>query len=271
MFVTVEPGVRVFVSDLNPDAGSRPVLFLHGWPLHHGMFEYQYNVLPAYGYRCIGMDYRGYGQSDKPWGGYAYDRLADDVAAVVEALGLQDAALVGFSIGGPISIRYLSRHANHQCTRIRKLALIDAAAPAFARRPDNPYGMPADQINDLIRQTASNRPKMLRDLSLQFFNRNVGPDLLDWFLAMGMEAASHATIRFLATLRDEDVTADLRAIRVPTALLHGVHDQVVPFGTAQRLQQLLPGSILRPLYNSGHGSVVDEMDAVNAALLEFLK
>ncbi|WP_309122842.1 alpha/beta hydrolase [Paenibacillus sp.] len=271
MFIETEKGVRIRVHDLNPGSGSRPVMFVHGWPLNHRMYEYQFNVLPAYGFRCVGIDLRGFGESDKPWHGYTYDRLGDDVAAVAEALDLQDAALVGFSIGGPISIRYLARHPAHQGSRIRKLVLIDPAAPAFARKPDNPYGMPVEQIDDLIRQTAADRPKMLQDVSLQFFNRNVGPGMLNWFVSMGMQAASYATIQFLVALRDEDVTNDLRAIRVPTSIFHGVHDKIVAYPVAQRLQQNLPGSTLQPLYNSGHGSVVDEMEAMNAALLSALR
>jgi non-heme chloroperoxidase len=103
MYIEVEKDIRVFISDLNPGQGTRPVVFLHGWPANHRMFEYQYNVLPLYGFRCIGIDLRGFGMSDKPWHGYSYDRLADDLSAVLESLQLEEAALVGFSIGGAIA------------------------------------------------------------------------------------------------------------------------------------------------------------------------
>lgn len=268
MYIEVEKGVRVFVQELDPGEGSRPVVFLHGWPANHKMFEYQFNVLPQYGFRCLGVDYRGFGQSDKPWHGYSYDRLADDLYAVLEALQLEDAGLVGFSIGGAISIRYIARHGGR---RIARLALVDAAAPVFAKRPDYPYGLPVEQVNDLIRQTYNDRPQMLTGFGGMFFNRNIGPDLLDWFHNLGLEASSHATLQCLLSLRDEDLRNDLGQIHVPTAIFHGVHDRIVPFPNAQVTQQGIAGSRLYPFNNSGHGVVIDEMDAFNAALLRFLQ
>ena len=115
-----------FVQDVNPGPGSKTVFFVHGWPLNHQMYQYQLNVLPQHGFRCIAMDIRGNGQSDKPWTGYTYDRLADDIAIVLEALQVENATLVGFSVGGALSIRYMSRY-NGQ--RISKLVLVDAVSP----------------------------------------------------------------------------------------------------------------------------------------------
>ena len=115
-----------FVQDVNPGPGSKTVFFVHGWPLNHQMYQYQLNVLPEHGFRCIAMDIRGNGQSDKPWTGYTYDRLADDIAIVLEALQVENATLVGFSVGGALSIRYMSRYNGR---RISKLALIDAVSP----------------------------------------------------------------------------------------------------------------------------------------------
>lgn len=268
MEIDVEKGVRIHLQDINPGQGSRPAVFIHGWPLNHKMFEYQFNVLPQYGIRCLGMDLRGFGRSDMPWNGYSYNRLADDLYAVLEALQLENAALVGFSIGGAISIRYMARHGGR---RIGRLALVDAAAPVFTNRPDYPYGLPVEQVNDLIRQTYKDRPQMLTTLGGMFFNRNVGAGLLNWFHSLGLEASSHATIQGLITLRDGDLRNDLGHIRVPTAIFHGLHDRIVPFASAQALQRGIAGSQLFPFYNSGHGVVIDEMEAFNAALLGFLR
>ncbi len=268
MYIEVEKGVRIFVQDLDPGKGGRPVVFLHGWPANHKMFEYQFNVLPEYGFRCLGLDQRGFGQSDKPWHGYSYDRLADDLYAVLDALQLEDAALVGFSIGGAISIRYVARHGGR---RIGRLALVDAAAPVFTNRPDYPYALPVEQVNDLIRQTYKDRPQMLAGFRRLFFNRNIGPDLLNWFHSLGLEASSHATIKCLVSLRDEDLRNDLGRIHVPTAIFHGVHDRIVPFPNALMMQRGIAGSRLYPFYNSGHGVVIDETDEFNAALLRFLQ
>jgi len=178
------------------------------------------------------------------------------------------AALVGFSIGGAISIRYMARHGGR---RIGKLALVDAAAPVFTKRADYPYGLPVQQVNDLIRQTYEDRPKMLAGFGELFFNRNIGRHLLDWFHGLGLEASSYATIQCLVSLRDEDLRKDIGQIRVPTGIFHGVHDRIVPFASAQELQRGISGSRLHPFHNSGHGVVIDEADAFNAALLGFLR
>ncbi|NMO94395.1 alpha/beta fold hydrolase [Paenibacillus lemnae] len=282
MYIEVEPGVRLFVQDIRPEpgtetgtetgagtgAGSSPVVFVHGWPLNHNMFEYQLNVLPQYDFRCIALDQRGFGQSDKPWHGYSYDRLADDLHEVLQQLDIRNAVLVGFSIGGAISIRYMSRYSGD---RISKLVLIDAAAPLFTQRPDYPYGLPLAQVNDLIQQTAHNRPKMLEDLSLQFFNRNLGQGMLNWFVDMGLEGASYATIQQLVTLRDSDLRGDLAWIQVPTVIFHGLHDQIVPIQSGRALQQGIRGSHLYILQNSGHGSVIDQMTELNQGLLQFIR
>jgi non-heme chloroperoxidase len=268
MYIEVEKGVRIFVQDLNPGEGSRPVVFVHGWPANHKMFEYQFNVLPQYGFRCIGIDLRGFGMSDKPWHGYSYDRLADDLCAVLDALQLEDASLIGFSIGGAISIRYMARHGGR---RIGRLALVDAAAPVFTKRPDYPYGLPVEQVNDLIRQTYKDRPQMLTGFGGLFFNRNIGQDFLDWFHGLGLEASSHATIKCLISLRDEDLRNDLGQIHVPTAIFHGVHDRIVSFPNAQMMQLGIAGSHLYPFYNSGHGVVIDEIEEFNATLHKLLQ
>ena len=105
----VEPWVKIYVEDLNPK-GNKTILFIHGWPANHKLFEYQFNIFPAMGYRCIGVDIRGFGKSDKPWGDYSYDRLADDVRTVVDILKLQNFTLAGHSVGGAIAVRYMARH-----------------------------------------------------------------------------------------------------------------------------------------------------------------
>lgn len=149
-FVTVEPGVNVFIEDINPK-GNKTILFIHGWPLNHNQFEYQFNFLPTLGYRCIGMDWRGYGNSDKPFSGYSFDRLADDVRMVIEALQLKNITLAGHSTGGAISIRYMARYKGYG---VSKLVLIDAASPS---------SVPKEFTNKIIEDTNHDRPQMLQD------------------------------------------------------------------------------------------------------------
>jgi non-heme chloroperoxidase len=159
---------------INEDLGGTgmPVVFLHGWPVDHKMFEYQFNELPKNNYRRIGIDLRGFGDSDKPWNGYNYDTMADDVNAVLNSLNIKNATLVGFSMGGAISIRYMARHNG---ARIRKLPLLGAAAPCFTKRPDFPYGIDKSAVDGLIQQTYIDRPSMLKNFSQLFFH---SPDKL---------------------------------------------------------------------------------------------
>lgn len=264
--IEVERGVRVFVEDVNP-GGGRPVLFIHGWPVNHQMFEYQFNQLPQYGFRCIGMDLRGFGKSDRPWGGYSYDRLADDVRVVVEALRLTSLSLVGFSIGGAIGIRYMARHAGFGVSR---LALVSAAAPVFTKRVDYPYGLTKEEVNFLIMKTYKDRPKMLAEFGETFFASRVSPEFRDWFQDLGLEASGHGTAMAAVSLRDEDLRNDLQKVQVPTGIFHGALDKIVPFQSATVLHQGIRGSELYRFERGGHGVFYDELETFNATLIRFL-
>jgi non-heme chloroperoxidase len=266
-YIEVERGIRVFVEDVNPN-GSRTVLFIHGWPVNHQMFEYQFDQLPRYGFRCIGIDLRGFGKSDRPWTGYSYDRLADDVRVVIETLCLQDVLLVGFSIGGAISIRYMARHAAY---RISRLSLIAAAAPVFTKRPDYPYGLPKEEVNALIHKTLIDRPKMLSEFGSTFFASPISQDFRNWFQTLGLEASGHGTAMAAVSLRDEDLRNDLPKINVPTGIFHGVHDQIVPFQSAMVLNTMIANSELYRFEYSGHGVFYDELEKFNACFIQFLQ
>lgn len=252
------------------DVGSgKPVFFIHGWPVNHKMFEYQFIELPKHGYRCIGMDIRGFGDSDKPWNGYTYDTMADDVKAVLDALTLQNVTLVGFSMGGSISIRYMARHKG---AHVSKLALMGAAAPCFTKRTGFPYGLDKAAVDDLIRQTYADRPAMLGNFSQIFFHNpeKLSPNFKIWNLNLGLEASAQATIRCAEELRDADLRADLAAIRVPTAILHGVDDKVCLFDLAKAMYEGIKGSQLIPIENAGHGFYYEARDKVNAELVRFI-
>ncbi len=256
-FVTVEQGVNIYVEDLNP-GGNKTILFIHGWPLNHKQFEYQFNVLPAMGYRCIGIDWRGYGNSDKPYTGYGFDRLADDVRAVMEALQLKDITMAGHSTGGAIAIRYMARHQAHG---VSKLVLIDAAAPTSVQK---------EVANTFITGTLNDRPKMLQDVADIFFFQYATTRFVDWFVQLGFEAASWATAAIMATLRDENVYNDLSEISAPTLIIHGIHDKVVPFTKGQETNRLIKNSTLVPFQYSGHGAFWEERDRFNQVLTQFI-
>lgn len=264
--IEVEQGVKVFVEDLNP-IGNKTVVFLHGWPVNRKMYEYQLDILPNYGYRCIAIDIRGFGNSDRPWDGYSYNRLSDDIRVIIESLDLQNVTLAGFSMGGAIAIRYMARHASY---KVSKLALLAAAAPLFTRSSDYPYGMTKKQVDKLILETYKNRPQMLSDFGKLFFASKVTPDFMNWFQGLGLEAAGHSTIKTEVSLRDEDMRLDLQTIRVPTGIFHGVLDKICPFQFATILNRQIMGSELYRFENSGHGIFYDELEIFNKSFLHFL-
>ena len=205
-YVQVENGVKLFIEDVNPK-GTKTILFIHGWPLSHTQFEYQFNVLPGQGYRCIGMDWRGFGQSDKPMDGYTFDRLADDLHVVIQTLKLEGITLAGHSTGGAIAIRYMTRH---QGQGVAKLVLIDAAAPT---------GFTNETAAKLLHDNANDRANMLQSVTDMFFFQYITERFSDWFFQMGLEAASWSTARsVIRLLRDENVAADLGRIEAPTLI-----------------------------------------------------
>lgn len=267
-YVTVEPNVKVSVNDINP-FGSKTILFIHGWPANHKMFEYQYNQLISTGYRCIGIDTRGFGNSDKPLDGYNYDRLADDILAVVQTLQLQNFTLVGHSTGGAIAIRYMARHHGYG---VSKLVLAASAAPSLIQRPNFPYGQKAEDIEtNFIQETYQDRPKMLRNFGDIFFYKKVSQPFSDWFFDLGLQAASWSTIAIAKTWITESLFDDLPTIQVPTLIMHGIHDQVVPYDLGVVQHQGIKNSSLITFENSGHGLFYDERDRFNWELIQFVK
>lgn len=266
-YVKVEPGVSVHVEDLN-SRSEKAILFLHGWPANHKMFEYQLNQLPQQGYRCIGMDVRGFGKSDKPFTGYDYNRLADDVRAVVDALQLRDITLVGHSTGGSIAVRYMARHGGYG---VSKLVLLATAAPSLIERSYFPYGLKREAVLKIIQGTYTDRPKMLEDFGKMFFYQSVSEPFSSWFFHLGLEAASWSTAAVANTwLYEEQLFYDLGNIRVPTLILHGIHDKVCLFPLAHAQKQSIPNSKLIPFDHSGHGLFWEEREKVNREIVAFV-
>ncbi|USK71308.1 alpha/beta fold hydrolase [Peribacillus asahii] len=256
-FVNVEPGVNLYVEDINP-GGSKTIVFIHGWPLSHKQFEYQFDVLPALGYRCIGIDWRGFGNSDKPMNGYTYNRLADDIRTVMGTLQLDNVTLVGHSTGGGIAIRYMSRHNGYG---VSKLVLVDAAAPT---------GFSTETANKLLKETLNDRPKMMQGVTDTFFFQYITSSFSDWFFQMGLQAAGWSTAAIIVLLRDEKLHEDILKISAPTLIIHGIHDKVIPFSQAQELHQKIRNSQLVPFQYSGHGPFWEERDKFNQLLTQFI-
>ena len=266
-YIKVDANVKVYVEDLNPK-GNKTILFLHGWPGSHKLFEYQFDMLPKMGYRCIGIDTRGFGLSDKPWNGYEYNRLSDDVRCVIDTLKLHDITLAGHSTGGAIAIRYMARHQGYG---VSKLALFAAAAPSLIKRPNFPYGLDKETVLQIIEGTYSDRPKMLQGFGDIFFYQHISEAFSDWFFQLGIQAAGWATAAIANTWINEVLFSDLGTINVPTLIIHGIHDKVVPFELGEIQNKYIRNSKLLPFRYSGHGAFYDQREEFNKELVKFIE
>ncbi len=267
-YVRVEPNVKVFVEDINP-SGSKTIVLIHGWPGNHNLFEYQFDELPTMGYRCIGIDCRGFGLSDKPWSGYDYNRLADDIRIVVDTLHLNHFTLGGHSTGGAICIRYMARHNGYG---VSKLALFAAAAPSLIQRPYFQYGLPRKTVIDIIQGAYTDRPNMLRGFGEMIFYNPVSAPLSDWIFQLGLQAAGWSTAAIANTWLDEEgLFNDLKTINVPTIILHGLNDKVCLYPLAIAQRDGIANSRLVPFEDCGHFLFYDQRERFNRELIQFME
>lgn len=266
-YIEVEPNVKIFAQDWG---SGKPLVFISGWPFDHRCYEYQFNQLPKHGYRCIGIDMRGFGRSDRPWDGYSYDVFAEDILKVLRQLNVTDATLIGHSMGGAISLRYLAHHAHE---RISKLILMGAAAPIWTQRPSYPYGLSMDACNELLKLCYTDRAQLLENFGKIFFysENSISPKFAEWIQHMGMEASGHATAKCIIALRDTDLRADLKRITVPTAIMHSPHDKICPFDFANVMNKGITHSTIIRFENSGHGLFYDEWEKCNLEIMKFVE
>lgn len=265
-YVEVDEDVKLFVQDWG---SGKPIVFVHGWPLSHEMFEYQLTQLPSRGYRCIALDLRGYGKSDKPWGDHSFDVMADDVRKVLDVLDLQEVTLAGFSMGGAIALHYTGRHDG---ARLARLALLGAATPCLTRKPDFPQGLDNQTFDNFLQACRTDRAQLNAEFGkATFSHKPVSPAFADWFTSLGMQASAHATAMGVIALRDSDLRPDLARVRIPTLICHGVHDQVAPIAvTAEVNHAGIEGSELVRFENSAHGLFYDQREKLNEELVRFI-
>lgn len=253
---------------------GKPVVFICGWPLSHEMWEYQFNELPAHQLRCIAYDRRGFGHSDKPWTGYDYDTLAGDLNAIMEELDLRDAVLVGFSMGGGEVARYLSKYGS---SRVSKVVLISTVLPFMLKTEDNPDGLPQDTFDGFIKDIQDDRPKFLAGFGKLFYgnsfmNNAVSEDLLQWHQMLALRAAGRSTTECVHSFGETDFRADVRAINVPTLIIHGDADKIVPIDASSNItSQMLPGAEYIVYEGAPHGLFITNKDALNTNLIDFIK
>jgi non-heme chloroperoxidase len=257
------------------DWGSgQPVVFSHGWPLSADAFEDQMVFLAARGYRCIAHDRRGHGRSSQPWNGNEMNTYADDLAKLTEALDLKNAIHVGHSTGGGEVARYIGRHGTK---RVAKAVLISAVPPLMLKTEANPGGLPMDAFDGIRAATFTDRSQFFKDLGAPFYGANrpgakVSQGLRDSFWLQGMLAGFNGVIDCIKAFSETDFTEDLKKFNVPTLILHGDDDQIVPIGASAMLSsKIVKGSILKVYPGAPHGMCSTLKDKVNADLLAFFK
>ena len=269
--ITTKDGTEIYYKDW----GKGPVVtFSHGWPLSSDAWDGQMLFLAQNGFRVVAHDRRGHGRSSQASSGNDMDGYADDLAAVIEALDLKDAVLVGHSTGGGEVVRYIGRHGKE---RVAKVVLIAAVPPLMLKTPANPEGLPIEVFDNMRGGLTKDRSQFYKDLATQFYGANrpgakVSQGILDQFWLWSMQAGLKNAYESIKAFSETDFTEDLKKIDVPTLVMHGEYDQIVPVkDSAPKSARLIRGA--KEIYYPGapHGVTATHQDQVNADLLAFLR
>ena len=269
-WIETDDGVGLYTKDWGE---GRPVVLIHGWPLSADSWEHQARALVQAGYRVVSYDRRGFGRSDQPLGGYDYDTLADDLSAVMDALELDGAALVGFSMGGGEIARYMSRHGGKGVERV---AFLSSVVPGLLQCEDNPDGATPQMIDQIKEGIVQDRPAFLQSFLKLFygvgaFRSPVSQAVLDWNWGIALQASPLATTACVDAFGMTDFTPDIAQIGCPVLIMHGTADGPAPHtATGLRLSRMLPRARYVELPGAPHGILETHAAEVNAALLDFL-
>jgi len=270
--IMMKDGTQIFYKDWGE---GDPIMFSHGWPLNSDSWENQMMFLASKGYRCIAHDRRGHGRSSQSWNGNNMDTYADDLLKIIEALNLENVSLVGFSAGGGEVARYIGKYGTK---RIAKIALISAVTPIMLKSESNPDGLPIEVFDNMRINSITDRSQFYKDTaSGPFFGANrskssISQGTIDSFWLQGMQAGIKNTFDCIKAFSETDFTKDLEKFNVPTLVIHGDDDQIVPIDiTALRSSKIVKNSTLKIYSDAPHGIIYTHKDLLNADLLAFIK
>ncbi len=264
-------GLDLFYKDWG---SGQPVVFSHGWPLSSDAFEDQMFFLASRGYRCIAHDRRGHGRSGQAWMGHDLDTYADDLSGLMEKLDIKNAVMVGHSTGGGEVVRYLAKHG---ASRVSKAVLIGAIPPLMVKTSANPGGLPIEAFNQIRQAIIDDRSQFFKDFSMQFYgyNRqgaNISEGVRNSFWLQGMMCSFPAAYFCVKAFSETDQNADLKKIDIPTLILHGDDDQIVPIADSAMLSSKIIKNCMLKIYKGApHGMCTTHKQEVNRDLLAFIK
>jgi len=270
MFAT-QDGTRIFYKDWGR---GQPVVFSHGWPLSGDAWDAQMMFLGERGYRVIAHDRRGHGRSDQPWDGNDMDTYADDLAQLIDSLDLKDMVIVGHSTGGGEVARYIGRHGTK---RVAKAVLLGAVPPQMLKTETNPGGLPLEVFDGIRAGVLADRAQFFKDLTMPFYGYNrtgakISEGVRDSFWRQGMQVGIKGAYDCIKQFSETDFTADLKKFDIPTLIVHGDDDQIVPIGAAGMLSaKIVPNAQLKVYPGAPHGLAQTRQDEFNADLLAFIK
>ena len=269
--ITTADNTQLYVKDWGE---GRPVVLIHGWPLNADSWETQALGLAEAGYRVVSYDRRGFGRSGQPYGGYDYDTMSDDLAAIIDGLSLSDAAIAGFSMGGGEVSRYMSRHNGKG---VKQAMLISSIAPYMLQADDNPDGVPESALTEIKDGLKKDRPGFLKDFFKDFYGQGtsgggVSDGVLQWTWAMAMMASPKATLDCVDAFGKTDLRPDMAAFDCPTLVVHGTADQTVPIdASGKQASEKISSAEFKEYDGAPHGLTATHGDQLTRDMIAFLK